>query len=263
MLHAVNRKKARLDAFRGPGQKVPLEDMVTSTIFGPLLFIDQEEAAAAVSLVLSALEIARPAWVGPAHLSLWPKRRTLEHLRSSHVEPDAEIVDVAGNALIIEVKWGARLSHNELASQWLALTAEARATSRHLLIVLEPHAHYHAEIARDRGEIGKYCDLPWPVRMVTWRRMADAFRDVGADVRLNPGTRRWALGVHGFLRREDPRALGGWDGLDLVKVAEVRWRYARRIINEPDSLAALAWRYIENWFADSAAVEPIRWSYKH
>jgi len=247
MLHAVNRRKARLDAFRSPGEQVPLEDVVTSTVFGPLLFIDQAEASAAVSLMMSALGMSPPDWSGPAHLSLWPKRRTVDELRSSYVEPDAEIVDGEGNSLIVEVKWGAPLSRCELAAQWLSLKNEARAASRHLLVVLEP-GRYRGAIDEDRKVIEGRCALPWPIHMVTWRRMADAFRVIGGDMRLNPGTRRWALAVHAFLRREDPRALGGWSSLDLVEVQEGGWSFARTLRPQPRPVPPLEWRYSEDWF---------------
>lgn len=260
MLHAVNRRKARIDAFRGPGLRVPLEDVVTSTIFGPLLFMDQAEAEGAVSLMLSTLGIPRPGWVGPTHLSLWPRRKTVEALRSSYVEPDAEIVDAAGNALVIEVKWGAPLSVLELAAQWLSLSVDARSASRHLLIVLEPRP-YQASIDGDRRVVAANCAVHWPLHLVSWRRMADAFRQIGRDMRLNPGTRRWALTVHGFLRREDPLSLAGWDGLELADVQEATWRYASRMVSIPPSTRPMAWRYAEEWFRDKQEIDPMQWSY--
>jgi len=246
VLHAVNSKKARLDAFRGPGHRLPLEDIITSTIFGPLLFMDPIEAATALSLVLSGVGYSRPEWQGPTHLTLWPKHKTVYELRSRHVEPDAEIVDASGSTLVIEIKWGAPLSPHELASQWLALKQSDRKTSRHLLIVLEPQLHYHEAIARDRATIARHCDLPWTIKMVTWRRMSDAFRVLGADMRLDSGTRRWALGVHGLLRREDRLALSGWQGLDITSVPENPWRYQRRLINFHDALPEPTWRYLDD-----------------
>lgn len=261
MLHAVNRKKARMDAFRGPGQRVPLEDVVTSTIFGPLLFLDQAEAEAAVSRILTTLGITPPRWDGPTHLSLWPRRTTVEALRSKYIEPDAEIVDSTGNSLSIEVKWGARLSEMELASQWLSLSPEARTTSRHLLIALETQP-YCASIEADRRVIVEHCALPWPIHAVSWRRMADAFQDIGRDLRLNPGTRRWALGVHGFLRREDPLSLAGWDGLELAPVDPLGWRFARAYFSTVDETAASAWRFADGWFEGcKTVVEPTSWSF--
>lgn len=224
MLQAVNRKKAKLDVFRGAGLRVPLEDVVTSTVFGPLQFIDQTEVTAAIDRLLLTLGIARPIWVGPTHLELWPRRKAPSNLRSNYVEPDAEIVDSSGNSLMIEVKWGAPLGLNELAAQWLSLPPEARSTSRHLLLVLET-APYAAAVATDRKLVATACDLGWPLIPINWRRMADAFRAIGADISLNAGTRRWALGVHGFLRREDPLSLVGWSSLDMAPVDHAGWRF--------------------------------------
>ncbi len=260
MLHAVNRKKARIDAFRGPGLRVPLEDVISSTIFGPLLFIDQAEAEAALSLMMLTLGIPPPDWVGPASLSMWPRRKTAEALRSSYVEPDAEIVDAAGTSLIIEVKWGARLSESELAAQWLSLSPDARARSRHLLIALETNS-YRGAIEQDLKSIRRECALPWPIHCVSWRRMADAFREIGRDMRLNAGTRRWAQGVHGFLRREDPRSLVGWDGLDLLQVDGSGWRFSSPLVSRPGDLAAIDWRFDAPLFRRDADVAPATWRF--
>lgn len=236
MLHAVNRRKARLEVFRGPGRRIPLEDVVTSTVFGPLLFLDPAEAERAVSLILRTLGIQPPAWVGPAHLSLWPKRPTVEALRSNYIEPDAEIADASGNTLMIEVKWGRDLSLHELAAQWLSLSPAVRERSRHVLLVLE-RARYEASITADGGIIARACSLPWPIHLVTWRRLADAFRVVGGDASLNAGTRRWARGVHGFLKREDPLTLVGWDETGVAPVDKSTWRFSDRWRSEAYQVA--------------------------
>lgn len=259
MLHAVNRRKARLDVFRGAGLRVPLEDVVTSTVFGPLLFIDQAEAAAAINRLLATLGIARPDWAGPTHLELWPRRKAPPDLRSNYVEPDAEIVDAAGNSLMIEVKWRAPLGLNELAAQWLSLPPEARATSRHLLLVLET-GPYAAAVASDRKLVAAACDLGWQLIPISWRRMADAFRAIGSDISLNAGTRRWALGVHGFLRREDPLSLVGWSGLEMAPVEAASWVLQRPIAQFP-SVVATAWRF-EKWFlAQTGPLNKSQWSF--
>lgn len=249
MLHAINRKKARMDAFRGPGQRVPLEDVVTSTLLGPLLFIDQNEAAAAAERILTSLTITPPAWSGPSHLSLWPKRNTADDLRRNYIEPDGEITDVVGNSLIIEVKWGAPLSPFELAAQWLSLSPEQRTTSRHLLIALEI-GPYRADIDRDRRLIASRCDIPWAFHAVTWRRMADAFRAIARDVDLNSGTRRWAQAAHGFLRREDPRSLAGWDNLELAPVLEEDWSFRRQLLTKPVLVEHVSWSFRDGWFSN-------------
>lgn len=259
MLHAINRKKARLDAFRGAGMRVPLEDVVTSTVFGPLQFMDQAEVGAAIDRLLATLNIPRPMWVGPAQLSLWPRRKPPPELRTNYVEPDAEIVDTAGNTLMIEVKWRAPLSLNELAAQWLSLPPEARPASRHVLLVLETQP-YAAAIAKDRKLIAAACDLEWPVIPISWRRMADAFRAIGADISLNPGTRRWALSVHSFLRREDPLSLVGWSDLGIVAPEPLSWEFVRLMSAAP-AVARPSWRF-GKWFASEAEpISPLQWSF--
>lgn len=242
MLHAVNRKKARLHAFRGAGQRVPLEDVVTSTVFGPLEYIDQAEATTAISHMLIELGIDPPVWDGPTHLSLWPKKKTDARFRSNYVEPDAEIVDASGTALVIEVKWDAGLGPSELASQWLALNPDARRRSRHLFIARET-GRYRPWIEQDRLHINDNCESEWPLHVVTWRRMADAFRVIGADISLNPGTRRWALGVVAFLKREDPLSISGWHGLGLEPVKPSSWVYRERWFSPSSGVAVVDWRF--------------------
>jgi len=261
MLHAVNRKKARIDAFRGPGLRVPLEDVVSSTVFGPLLFIDQAEAEAALSLMLASLGVPSPVWSGPAHLAMWPKRKTTEALRSSYVEPDVEFADAVGNSLIVEVKWGAPLSESELAAQWLSLGVDERRRSRHILLVLETKP-YQSAIERDRATIARHCELPWHFHCLSWRRLADAFREMGRDMRLNGGTRRWAQGVHGFLRREDARSLAGWDGLDLAPVEVAGWRFSRPLLTQHSDIPLTAWRFDAPMFRRQAELAPSKWRYR-
>lgn len=109
--------------------------------------------------------------------------------------------------------------------------------------------------------IAGHCALPRPIHAVSWRWIADSFRDIGRDLRLNPGTRRWALGVHGFLRREDPLSLAGWEALDLAPVPPATWRFARRYFPVLDETPQLDWRFNDGWFRRKFVVEPISWSF--
>jgi hypothetical protein len=240
MLHAINRRKARINVFRGPGQRVPIEDVITSTVFGPLLFMDPAEAHKVLLLVLDQLRIAPPSWSGTAHLTLWP-RKPFDLFRSRYVEPDAEIVDAAGNALVIEVKWGAPLGKHELASQWLSLSPQARAKSRHLLIVNET-APYGDAIREDGALIANTCDLPWRLDAVSWRQLAEAFGAIARNIELNSGTRHWALAMNGFLRRVDPRSVAGWNQLGIEPVTDLRWGFTR-LISIPAGLQELRWSF--------------------
>jgi hypothetical protein len=243
MLHAINGRKAKLSAFRAAGQRVPMEDMITSTVFGPLAFLDNIEMSAVLDGFLTRLGVARPAWVGAQHLSLWPKHAEVpKDLRSSYIEPDLVISDQDGASLIIEVKWGAPLGTRELASQWLSLGEGRRMKSVHLLLVLEPHV-YREHVASDTALVADRSDMAWPLFTRSWREAADAFRATSADGGLGPGTRRWAESVHSFLRREDPGALVGWPSLGLVPVPPVAWRASTSPFLDLAPLSSLAWRF--------------------
>lgn len=249
MLHAVNRRKARLDAFRNAGDRVPLEDVVTSTLFGPLLFMESEQLAAVTARLLTSLNMPGPAFEGPLQLSLWPKHKTDPALRISHVEPDAVIADAAGTSLLLEIKWGAPLSERELAAQWLSLLADARPRSQHLLIVLEPGV-YDRAVSADRQFLARQQpDQPWPLTVRSWRRVADAFQAIGIDTEFAPGIRRWAQAAHAFLKREDPRSLTGWEALDVPAIEPIDWQFSVPWFEMLRPALAIDWRYRENWFA--------------
>jgi hypothetical protein len=224
MLHAVNGRKAKLGMFRGAGRRVPIEDIVTSAVFGPLDFFAPQERMAVLQRLLKQLNISCPGWMEVPKLLLWPQHANVPRdLRRSYVEPDLVISDQAGSALIVEVKWGAPLGARELASQWLSLSHASRRTSVHLLLVLEPN-QYGLSVKSDVTLVASRSGTKWPLFVISWRQAADAFRAIGADPDLGPGTRRWADGVHAFLRREDPGALVGWPSLGLMQVQPLGWR---------------------------------------
>jgi hypothetical protein len=243
MLHAVNSRKARLSAFRAAGQRVPTEDVVTSTVFGPLAFFDPLEANLAVKALLASLQMEQPNWTGIANLTLWPRHVNVPgELRSSYVEPDLVISDAEGAALIIEVKWGAPLSAFELASQWLSLTPEQRRKSVHLLLVLEP-GPYQDDVAADVRQVSIRDYGGWRLSTKSWREAADAFRAMGSDTCLGPGTRRWADSVHAFLRREDPAALVGWPSLGLETVQDLDWKVQASFFHDLLQIDQSSWRF--------------------
>lgn len=248
MLHAVNRRKARLDAFRAAGSRVPLEDVVTSTLFGPLLFFEAEQMEAVIDRMLRELDVPRPAWEGPLQLSLWPRQKTHATVRTNYVEPDAVIADAAGTSLLLEIKWGAPLGDRELAAQWLSLAPEARPRSQHLIIVLES-SPYDAAVAADRAFLARQPAGTWQGCVRPWRRVADAFQVIGIDTYFPAGLRRWAQAAHAFIKREDPRSLIGWQALDVPPVDTLAWRFATPWFDRNPPTGDGHWRYREDWFA--------------
>jgi hypothetical protein len=243
MLHAINRKKARLDVFRAAGQRVPLEDIVTSTVFGTLSLLRAEDQQEALTLLFTSMGATLPSWLGAPHILLWPKRQLIARgLRERYVEPDVEIVDGSGASLIIEVKWGARLGLHELSAQWLSLSPAARTASRHILLVLEPAA-YRREVEKERVTVRERTRQAWPFQLCSWRDVADACRQLAAHVGLEQSIRHWAQQVQIFLLREDPKTLGGWSNLELVPVSPIEWRFGQGWFGELSSVGEVTWEF--------------------
>jgi hypothetical protein len=93
--------------------------------------------------------------------------------------------------------------------------------------------------------------------------MADAFRAMSSDLSLGPGTRHWASGVHGFIRREDPRSLSGWTGIGLVPVDAVTWRFSRRWFGDLDATTKSVCVFRWNWQQHSPPQGlEMTWSFK-
>lgn len=231
MLHAVNQRKAKLSAFRGPGSRVPLEDMVTSTVWGSLSFLHTQERSKVLSMLLTGLGLPTLA-DNSQHLHFWPKRDlSSEGFRTRYVEPDLVVTDSAGGMVIVEVKWGAPLGPLELSSQWLSVDSKQRAKARHLLLVTEP-AKYDEGVAYCRSALISAGISEWPIVVRSWRTLAELCRRLSLDDYFDSGARAWARQVHAFLKREDPDGMLGWDDLALRRLDPFDW-----------SVRSPAWKY--------------------
>ena len=108
MLEAIARGKASMARLMGGAGRQPREDMVTSALFGPLRMMTPPERARALSVLLDvglgdATTVEVKLW--------WPAERG----RQADVLIEAKR---RGNAIrvLVEVKWGAPLSENQLVN---------------------------------------------------------------------------------------------------------------------------------------------------
>ncbi|MBB6122936.1 hypothetical protein FHS92_000643 [Sphingobium subterraneum] len=216
MLHAVSARKARLHHFRNAGTRVPLEDVVTSTVFGPLLFLAETDRDRVLRALLVGLGFTDKRWSGLLTLSFWIKRPTDPRIRPRSIEPDLIISDERGIVLLTEIKWGAPLDDGELAGQWACLDERERARARHLLIVRDKRP-YHGQIRSDERLLRRYNLYPWPFKMHCWSDIAHSLEALGrSDAAAH--LRSWARTVAHFLRTEDGFAMRGWTRLELNAV---------------------------------------------
>ncbi|MBD8548291.1 hypothetical protein [Sphingomonas sp. CFBP 8760] len=226
MLHALNGRKARLGAFRGAGTRVPIEDVVTSTIFGPLGFMSPEDRRTAVACLHEAFAIRQPSSTGDVQLRFWP-RLPLAHdaLRARYVEPDLVLTDADGAVLVIEIKWGAPLGKHELAAQWEALSPSERRRSSHLLLVHETE-QYREAVEIDAALLERRGLSPWRPVVRSWRSLT-ALPLAAASQGRSEAVRLWATAVADLVRREHRFSMHGWDQIGLRAVEELDWRYVQ------------------------------------
>lgn len=229
MLHAVTQRKAKLSVFKAAGERVPLEDLVTSTIFGSLTFLRYQERAFALSRLWAGLGLQPLSDDQDLSIDFWPKMPvSVAGFRVRYIEPDVTITDPAGSVVLVEVKWGAPLSPMELSSQWLALDAQRRKKASHFLLVQEPN-RYLSAIAQCRSALEKAGHSDWKLETRSWREFGDACRKLTIDPAADAGVRTWARLVHAFLRREIPGSMLGWDNLDLLPMPSMKVRGIRAL----------------------------------
>jgi hypothetical protein len=49
--------------------------------------------------------------------------------------------------------------------------------------------------------------------------------------------------VHGFIRREDPLSIAGWDQLGIIDVADLTWRFSRSLVTVPKRISETGWHF--------------------
>jgi len=225
MLHALNARKARLRNLISGEGRIPFEDIVTSTVFGPLTLLRSDERAAVIGAIAQQCDIPA-AGDDFCSLHLW-SRRDGNRFRPRSVEPDVVVDFGNGAQILIEVKWGAALDRNELAAQWASLSPVERQQSYHLLLVREP-SRYAEAIREDEEELRKWLgETDWRhrLRVCSWRAMADIVRRLEVRPDIDAGVRTWAKMVAVLLSREELRVQVGWGHLGLVELVADNWEF--------------------------------------
>lgn len=201
MLHATAQNKSplfrRYLPLRDRGERVQAEDEITSTVFGPLAFLDAGACFRACSLLLQrvvrapGLPIGAPA---TANVQLWPSGAAVEpDLLVSFSWPDGRRL-----RLLVELKWRAGLSgEDQLHRQWAALGRGAEAEDVwHLLIAHGAPRTVARILAQDRKHwnregIQRLAGLDWQqvrdvlaacktevAQLAEWGRLANTFLEM-------------------------------------------------------------------------------------
>ena len=86
MLHATNSQKAKLRSFVSDGTRTPFEDIVTSTVFGPLEFLNSKDRKYFIDEIARKFVFSLPSAYEP-RFAFWKKRNS-SAFRVRSVEPD-------------------------------------------------------------------------------------------------------------------------------------------------------------------------------
>lgn len=204
VLHAVTHRKASAFLTKGQGRR-PIEDIVTSSIFGPLELLPPQDIFSALFL---ALGLPTLPWT-PAfcEFNFWPRKS---------VEPDL-MVSFKGAAgdrltLLVEVKWNSRLGTDQGLRQWREF---GDPFTWHVFVVREQlavddHLEEAGMKALSEGETPAWL-ADWRSRQVvaSWRQVGERLRQARSGD-LPPGLARWAAIVPEFLSRLGERNFGGF-----------------------------------------------------
>lgn len=146
MLHAIAKHKTTIHTrYLGnrdtDERRVPSEDEIISTVFGPLAFLSPSDNYLLWQHILT--ELGQSTFLPSAQpvsssIEFWPKKQ--HAITGQYIEPDVLIRmnwdDNQTRIFLIEFKWGARLSgDDQLHKQWLYfLEDEERKLALHIFI---------------------------------------------------------------------------------------------------------------------------------
>lgn len=233
MLHALNNKKARLDRIIKGVAKQPREDLITSTLFGPLDFMSEAARAEALSALLG-LDLGLA-----SKMKLWPRF----YHGSQRVEPDLVIVDGL-SCHIVEVKWGAYLGIGQLEGQLDAVAAwGCRKQDLDLLGVAPRTVNTLTVLGYEPHHASQVAACVRPIRQRTWQEVAHDTYELELELGPKDPLAAWAQQIHQFLtntpkarpmtKRPELQAVDPGHlnfntirPLDLVPVPAMAWTFA-------------------------------------
>ncbi len=226
MLHALNFNKANVRSLFNVGHRVPFEDLITSSIFGPLEFMGLADRAAIISALLKELSIPLHCTpTPPIKIEFWKQVPVRSSSRLSTVEWDITIEFGADSRLLIEVKWGAYLSKDQLADQWSSITG-SRENCYHLLLVRDQN-RYRADIKENIKTLRSSSDrrlYASKLKDLSWARLGELLQCLAADKAQSAQIRAWATHASKLLVREEFRIMQGWSQIGLRKVLPLKWK---------------------------------------
>lgn len=212
MLHAMAQRKAHfLFTHRSETQRMPREDIMTSTIFGPLLLLPQRDR----KFVLQRLfRLPEDRLSGDIDLAFWPSWRS----RDGRIEPDLIVrLDCSGKEgcgahVLVEVKWDSPFSVDQLKKQIQAAPADF-GDCVGVVTLTKYRGTGRDELTSLRGAAGAI-----PSRALSWRDVQATAIRLGRESRSD-GIWTWAQlasSCLGSLNLQGFQGFGEWKRMSHV-----------------------------------------------
>ena len=208
----------------------PIEDEVTSCVFGPLRFMEPRQAWASCLMLFDIQDSASDLEPDRICIRFWPKFFRNDG-RGSYVEPDVHILAWRNGELIatilVEIKWGAALGFDQLLDQWRFMEAGRyvpevlRSRSWHVLLSDRP-TRDTACIENQRARADDE-DIPWENRLIVraWHQVANQLSEW---VRCPETLTSWRRDLIDFLSAVGVVPFDGFERNGIALVGAVTWQ---------------------------------------
>ena len=196
------------------------EDEITSSVFGPLSFMQVEDVWALFNAWLPIPDELLPG-TQPTKVSFafWPN--LLKDI-GGLIEPDLVCrfkndKDEHLLTIMIEVKWNAGSGDNQLIKQWGALPDMEKEKAIHVYLVKKTAAG-KKEIEKSLATEVFFLKKQWRERLfcVGWRSLIETIK-FKRPRSISPAMGRWSDAVEAFLRKLGLTAFSGFDWLEKTK----------------------------------------------
>ena len=230
------------------GAKV-FEDEMTSCVFGPLRFMEADQAWACCLLLGTCQEKFLDSTPTRVDIRFWPKFPS-DGIQSRYVEPDVHVLawrdDDMIATIVVETKWGSSLGDRQLVNQWQFIAVEKydpevlRTRSCHFFLSDRP--------IRDTDSIGKQKriakaeSIPWGDRLIvrSWHQVAARLEECG---RCTEAVEVWRSDMLRFLSTLGIIPFGGFGRDRYLSVNPVMWHVKKYRLPALLSVEQMDWEF--------------------
>ena len=207
------------------------EDEVTSCVFGPLRFMNSQEAwkSCLVLFGIDGEKILSNVEPNRVDIKFWPKFKR-DDGQGRYVEPDIHIVAWSNGNLIctilVEVKWGSTLGDEQLLDQWRFISFndhthdQLRVCSRHVYLSDRPLRD--AKSIESQRRSARREGIDWDDRLVM-RSWHDVAVQLEGEINSPHPVEIWQKDLLNFLSINGVVSFNGFRICQVIPLDPVEW----------------------------------------